>query len=92
MRTNIPGWAYTATQDEEAKRRSDRYKEIQHWGKDAIQSVSPQYGRTHYKGVIPPGSNLSAEDIAILCDSGNTCFGASVDMDGGHFSCTIWTD
>ena len=90
--TAISGWAYTRTQDEEAKRRSDRYSEIKHLRPQMALKPNPSYARTYYTGTIPEGVTLSDLDLLILCDSGNTCFGGSVDRYGKEFKACVYTD
>lgn len=88
---NIEGWAFKPNEKELAKQCRDRYDEIKHLRESIIKTVSPQYGKTVYTGDI--GDNdLSPKDIALICDSGNTCFGGTVDMSGKSFRCTIYID
>lgn len=52
-----------------------------------VTFVGPGYGHAKYK-VIKNGPNLSAKDIAIICDRGNLCFGYRVE---GSTIC-VYTD
>lgn len=45
-----------------------------------------------HKGRVPDGQTLSDEDIAIVCDDGNCCFGGTVNRSGQEFTCEIWID
>jgi len=91
MRHQIKGWAFTGAENEakESAENQARYAEIAHH-RGVIANVSPRYGMTDYHGNVPEG--LDAKDIAILCDHGNVCFGATVDMSGATFKCTIFFD
>lgn len=91
-RSNIPGWAFTPTQEEEKQRRLDVFKRLKYLRPQIIKNVNPMYGMTKYSVRVPEGVALSDEDIAIICDDGNTCFGASVDRSGREAIVTIFTD
>ena len=91
--TAIPGWAYTKNEREEGAARSARFKAISHLRPFLNLNPSPQYAQTTYTGTIPENApELTDLDIALLCDSGNTCFGGSVRRAGRAFTCIIHTD
>jgi len=85
----IEGWAFG---DEDLKiSRSSRYKEIKDKGLVTIESTSNHYARNTFKGTYNPLA--SPEDILIVCDRGNTCFGGTVTLlEGNRFNATVYTD
>ena len=87
----ITGYAFKKDWEEIAKLRLARYDKIAHKRANIIKNVYPGHGQTKYQGDIGD-ENLSPLDIAILCDYGNTCFGATVRVENGRFWCTVWTD
>ena len=88
---HIKGWAFKENYVELSKKCMDRYNEIKHM-RGIISKVSPQYGQTCYYGNLGEYT-LTKEDIAILCDEGNVCFGASVEINSNKdFYCIIYTD
>lgn len=96
----IKGFAFTADEKEESTRRYNRYKELIEQGferKDnnfiKWERTEVKYGRNTYRGELLEGSpTITDMDLAILCDSGNTCFGASVDRTGRKFKVDVSTD
>ncbi len=89
---DVPGWAFTTDESAESTRRRVRYDEIKHLRDDVIQGRNPMHGMTRYTGCAPESLDLTDLDIALLCDDGNTCFGATVNWSGRCFRCTIFTD
>lgn len=87
----ISGWAFNSNAAEISAARAARFKELQpRLGELQTQRYSA-YNRNEHTGQWP--ADLSAEDIAIMCDGGNTCFGGNVEgVPGGTFRCTIYTD
>ena len=74
------GYAFTKTETEEQKRIRDRYHEI----KDLIQYVTvnktPAYAHTKFIATVTEeAKDLSEEDILIIADHGNLCFGGHCD-------------
>jgi hypothetical protein len=93
MINTIQGHAFTPDEKATSERRQKRFEELKPWREKIIREVNPQYGKTVYRGRIPEGCPiLTDEDIAIVCDSGNCCFGGSVTRDRDWFICTIWID
>ena len=91
-RTHIHGWAFTSREKEEQARRQERYGQLKHYRNQVVKNITPMYGMTKYSVRVPEGLALSPEDLAILCDDGNTCFGATVDFHGREGIVTIFTD
>lgn len=89
MKHTIKGWAFEPNEKELSKQNSDRYAAISHL-RAAIGDRESRYGENRYHGTVPAG--LTPKDIAILCDDGNVCYGAYVDIVGDKFTCGIWND
>lgn len=89
-RHNIEGWAFTASEQEGKAANAERWKEIGSRRRDLVESLGPSVGRANYRCKTAP--DLSPNDLAILCDEGNVCFGAVVDIAGDTARVTIWTD
>jgi len=88
---NINGWAYEPNEDELAKNVRKRYEEVKHLESlIQIESVSHGYASTTYRGTCPEG--ITEEDLAIILDRGNLCFGGHCEIRNGHFVCTIYED
>jgi hypothetical protein len=91
----IDGWAFTDHSIGERRRR--RYEEIKDCPKTIkILGSSVGYASTVYVGEVY-NEELSDEDILILCDKGNTCFGGVVsrgkDSQGRvTFKAKVYTD
>lgn len=90
MKTTIKGWAFQPNEKELAKAASDRYAEISHHRAAMQLERQSRYGENRFTGKIVSG--LSPQDIALICDEGNTCYGGYVDITGDHFTCGIWND
>jgi hypothetical protein len=89
MKHTIKGWAFEPNEKELAKQNADRFSEISSRRPEVGERES-RYGENRYHGKVPAG--LSPKDIAILCDEGNVCYGAYVDITGDNFVCGIWND
>ena len=66
-----------STFEENMKRNSIRYNEIKHlWGKFEWKRRS-NYAQFEYTATTtdPEARSLSADDVALLADRGNLCFG-----------------
>lgn len=84
-------------QDERGKQFRERYAEIMKGPAVFDMKKTPDYKKTLFRGTVEPnGVELSAEDIAIVADAGNLCFGGwcSVTKSFGRlaFSGAIYTD
>ena len=66
------GWAFTENEREKAKINYEIYEEIKE--KAEVKWVRSLHGRQEYEVVSNP-HNLSTEELALICDSGNLCFG-----------------
>ncbi len=66
------GWAYTKDEAKKGKINRDIYDDIKN--KSKIIRVSVGYGNVKYK-VLENNNNLSQDELALICDSGNLCFG-----------------
>ena len=86
----IPGWAGLPQVFED--KRYEKFKSLQH----LVPVVRPigkvDFYKTVYVGRVPDELTLTAEEIALICDLGNVCFGGYVEMNGKDFICTIYTD
>lgn len=91
----INGWAFT--DHSIGERRRKRYEELKDCPKTIkILSSSVGYTSRTYVGEVY-NEDLSDEDILILCDKGNTCFGGVVwrskDSQGRvTFEAKVYTD
>lgn len=90
--TYIDGWAFKKNEKELSEERRQRYEQIKHLRNEMIRSVSPQYGRTIYKGILKPEWKLSDLDILLVCDRGNTCFGGTVERTTDSFKAEVYVD
>ena len=92
---HINGWAFT--DHSIGERRRKRYEEIKDCPKTIkILSSYVGYASRKYVGEVY-NEDLSDEDILILCDKGNTCFGGVVsrgkDSQGRvTFEAKVYTD
>lgn len=87
----IEGWAFNSKGAEIANARAGLFESNKHRIPELCMSKAIMYGRHEYRGKWP--ADLDALTIAVLCDGGNTCFGAAVDgAPGSNFSCTVYTD
>ena len=87
---HIEDWAFKENGEKLRDKRFDRYKQLNK-GDIEIETVSPGYAHTDYKGKIK-NKELSELDILLLCDDGNTCFGGEVSISGDYFKATVYTD
>lgn len=90
------GWVHT--QDEQAKAASNNmyYEELKHLkGREHMSfSKSPQYARTNFSGELlsEEAQALTADEILLLMDDGDLCFGGSCSKTGAKFSGSYNTD
>lgn len=90
MRHNIEGWAFRDNEEAGKARCAARYEQIKERRREIVQALGPTVGASHYRCKVVP--DLTPEDLAILCDEGNCCFGAVVVISGDTAKVTIWTD
>lgn len=83
---SIEGYAFKPNEAELVQQRRDRVQQIKHLLPSLKVTKNPDYGRTHFKGVLttPETQALSEFDLAILIDS--CCFGGSCMKSGNTFS------
>lgn len=65
-------WAFTKNETEKSKINQEIYQEIK--DKAIVECVGSGYGHTKYRVLSNP-DNLSTLELALICDSGNLCFG-----------------
>lgn len=65
-------WAYSQNETEKSEINREIYEEIK--DKAEVEWVGSGYGHTKYKVISNP-NNLSELELALICDSGNLCFG-----------------
>lgn len=71
-------WAFTENEDKKAEINYEIYKEIK--DKAEVKWVRSLHGRQEYEVVSNP-HNLSDDELALICDDGNLCFGYRKDRD-----------
>jgi hypothetical protein len=79
------GYAFTKDMKEKGQINRAIYNEIK--GKAEIKWISNSSGQTVYNVISNP-ENLTKDQLALICDSGNLCFGYR--MFGNQI--TIYTD
>lgn len=70
------GWAFTANEDEKRKINHDIYCEIVHKAK--VKFIGSGYATAKFEVIANP-HNLSTDELALICDGGNLCFGYRVE-------------
>ena len=65
-------WAFTENEREKAKINFEIYKEIK--DKAEVKWVRSLHGRQEYEVVSNP-HNLNDDELALICDGGNLCYG-----------------
>jgi hypothetical protein len=90
---NIDGHAFKKNADEIMARRRARHAEIKNTPGVELEKFS-SYGRTQFTGTLttPEAQALSEEDLALIADNGNLCFGGSCQKRGATFSGEYYTD
>ncbi len=87
--TLIDGWAFSDYSVGE--RRYKRYLEIKDLNWIEITGKRVLYTKHEYVGrILNP--EITAEEILIICDKGNTCFGGYVERSKGSFRAEVYTD
>ena len=65
-------WAFSANEDEKARINSELYEELK--DKAEIEHVGVSYGSSIYVVISNP-CQLSDDELALIADEGNLCFG-----------------
>ena len=71
-------WAFESNASEKGQMNREIYQEIK--DKAEVEWAGSGYGHTKYRVVSNP-HNLSALELALICDSGNLCFGYRTEGD-----------
>ena len=88
----VKGFAFEPDWRETADERKARYRKIASH-RNLIESISPEYGKTVYTMRGSKIQEFSDLDLALICDQGNTCFGAVVYRVGDDYAkVTIYID
>lgn len=83
---NVPGMAAFL------RANADRYRQIEHL-RERVEPAGSSYGRTSYRVVLDSASHgLSDNDLIVLCDQGNACFGGRVERGATHAIVDVFTD
>jgi hypothetical protein len=89
-------WAYTKDEQAKAESNAKYFEELKHLrGKEHMSySTSPQYGHTTFSGELlsEEAQALTADEVLLLMDYGNLCFGGSCSKVGTKFSGRYNTD
>ncbi|MFG3639099.1 hypothetical protein ACGF3C_02345 [Micromonospora sp. NPDC047762] len=60
------------------KANAERYEEIKHL-RDRVETAGSSYARASYRVHLDEATrDLSDQDLIVLCDRGNACFGGHV--------------
>lgn len=80
--------------EEAVARRNKRYEEIKHLDKEFEWTRTPGYAHFRYtaKTTHPEAMQLSSQDVMLLADHGNLCFGGECGGYNGNFSGKVYTD
>lgn len=91
---NIEGHAFKANEKELASARVARYKEISGIRSGMDMQKTSCYGKTEFRGTLKTDAAkaLSEEDIALIADDGNLCFGGYCSKSGDKFSGAYFVD
>lgn len=71
-------WAFTENEREKSKVNYEIYEKIK--DKAEVKWVGSGYGHTKYEVISNP-ENLTTEELALICDGGNLCFGYRTEGD-----------
>lgn len=78
-------WAYMGSEGEKARINQEIYNEIK--DKAKVKYVGSSYANRKYEVINNP-DGLTDDELALICDGGNLCFGYR--MEGGYI--VIHTD
>lgn len=89
-------WAYTADAEAKSKSNMEYFEELSHLRSKEHMSFTtfPQYAHTTFNGELlsEEAQALTADEILLLMDHGNLCFGGSCSKSGTKFSGRYNTD
>lgn len=89
-------WAYSADADAKSKSNAEYFEELSHLRSKEHMSftTSPQYAHTTFSGELlsEEARALTADEILLLMDCGNLCFGGRCSKLGTKFSGSYNTD
>lgn len=89
-------WAYTADEKAKAESNAQYFEQLKHLRGEEHMSFStfPQYAHTTFSGELlsEEAQALTSEEILLLMDWGNLCFGGSCSKSGNKFSGRFNTD
>jgi hypothetical protein len=89
-------WAYSADADAKSKSNLEYFEELSHLRSKEHMSftASPQYAHTTFSGELlsEEAQALTADEILLLMDHGNLCFGGSCSKSGAKFCGRYNTD
>ena len=80
------GWTLTENENEKRDINYSIYKDVA--GKAVVKRVGTTYNREIYK-IVENKHDLSDDELALICDGGNLCFGYNVTENG---SISVYTD
>lgn len=96
LRPIYVSWAYTADEKAKAESNSKYFEQLKHLrGKEHMSfSTSPQYAHTTFSGELlsEEAQALTSDEILLLMDHGNLCFGGSCSKSGTKFWGSYNTD
>lgn len=99
------GWAFTENEREKAKINNEIHKELREKYKvyrndaninpdvdlndyDVVIGRKAKYNSANYR-ILKNGPGLTTDELLLLCDGGNLCFGGKVNS---STSLTVWED
>ena len=89
-------WAFTADADAKSKSNAEYFEELSHLRSKEHMSftTSPQYAHTTFSGELlsEEAQALTSDEILLLMDWGNLCFGGSCSKAGNKFWGSYNTD
>lgn len=90
------GWAYTSNEDAAHKENLEEYNKIAHLRAPEHMELSklPQYAHVRFNGKLlsEEAKALTTQQLLLLADAGNLCFGGSCQKNGDTFSGRYNTD
>lgn len=96
LRPVYRSWAYTADAEAKAESNAKHFEQLKHLRSKEHMSfnTSPQYAHTTFSGELlsEEAQALTADEILLLMDYGNLCFGGSCSKVGTKFSGSYNTD
>lgn len=96
LRPIYVSWAYTTDENAKAESNAKYFEELSHLRSKEHMSftTSPQYAHTTFSGELlsEEAQALTADEILLLMDCGNLCFGGHCSKSGTKFSGSYNTD